>query len=188
MPKAADVKRGNLVEINGHYMLVQQIDVSSPTARGAKTLYRIRFNKLPGGGKYEESFTGDDMIKDALLERRKVSYLYKEDDLYTFMDTEDYSQYMLNSDAIEAQLPYLMDGMDNIMALLVDGEILTIEMPATVVMEIVETVPGMKAASATGRTKPARFATGLELQVPEYLEAGEQVKINTETGKFLSRA
>ncbi|SIQ27620.1 elongation factor P-like protein EfpL [Marinobacterium stanieri] len=188
MPKAADVKRGNLVEINGHYMLVQQIDVSSPTARGAKTLYRIRFNKLPGGGKYEESFTGDDMIKDALLERRKVSYLYKEDDLYTFMDTEDYSQYMLNADAIEAQLPYLMDGMDNIMALLVDGEILTIEMPATVVMEIVETVPGMKAASATGRTKPARFATGLELQVPEYLEAGEQVKINTETGKFLSRA
>lgn len=188
MPKAADVKRGNLVEINGHYMLVQQIDVSSPTARGAKTLYRIRFNKLPGGGKYEESFTGDDMIKDALLERRKVSYLYKEDDLYTFMDSEDYSQYMLNADAIEAQLPYLMDGMDNIMALLVDGEILTIEMPATVVMEIVETVPGMKAASATGRTKPARFATGLELQVPEYLEAGEQVKINTETGKFLSRA
>ncbi|WP_029511199.1 elongation factor P-like protein YeiP [Marinobacterium stanieri] len=188
MPKAADVKRGNLVEINGHYMLVQQIDVSSPTARGAKTLYRIRFNKLPGGGKYEESFTGDDMIKDALLERRKVSYLYKEDDLYTFMDTEDYSQYMLNADAIEAQLPYLMDGMDNIMALLVDGEILTIEMPATVVMEIIETVPGMKAASATGRTKPARFATGLELQVPEYLEAGEQVKINTETGKFLSRA
>lgn len=188
MPKAADVKRGNLVEINGHYMLVQQIDVSSPTARGAKTLYRIRFNKLPGGGKYEESFTGDDMIKDALLERRKVSYLYKEDDLYTFMDTEDYSQYMLNADAIEAQLPYLMDGMENIMALLVDGEILTIEMPATVVMEIIETVPGMKAASATGRTKPARFATGLELQVPEYLEAGEQVKINTETGKFLSRA
>ncbi len=188
MPKAADVKRGNLVEINGQYMLVQNIDVSSPTARGAKTLYRIRFNKLPGGGKYEDSFTGDDMIKDALLERRKVSYLYKEDGLYTFMDSEDYSQYMLNEDSIEAQLPYLMDGMENIMALLVDGNILTIELPATVVMEILETVPGMKAASATGRTKPARFATGLELQVPEYLEAGEMVKINTETGKFLSRA
>ncbi len=188
MPKAADVKRGNLVEINGQYMLVQNIDVSSPTARGAKTLYRIRFNKLPGGGKYEDSFTGDDIIKDALLERRKVSYLYKEDGLYTFMDSEDYSQYMLNEDSIEAQLPYLMDGMENIMALLVDGNILTIELPATVVMEILETVPGMKAASATGRTKPARFATGLELQVPEYLEAGEMVKINTETGKFLSRA
>ncbi len=188
MPKAADVKRGNLVEINGQYMLVQNIDVSSPTARGAKTLYRIRFNKLPGGGKYEDSFTGDDMIKDALLERRKVSYLYKEDGLYTFMDSEDYSQYMLNEDSIEAQLPYLMDGMENIMALLVDGNILTIELPATVVMEILETVPGMKAASATGRTKPARFSTGLELQVPEYLEAGEMVKINTETGKFLSRA
>jgi elongation factor P len=188
MPKVADVKRGNLVEINGHYMLVQQIDISSPTARGAKTLYRMRFSKLPGGGKYEETFTGDDMLKDAALERRKVSYLYKEGDLYTFMDSEDYSQYMLNGDAIEEQLPYLMDGMDNIMALLVDGNILTIELPSTVIMEILETVPGMKAASATGRTKPAKFATGLELQVPEYLEAGEKVKINTETGKFLSRA
>lgn len=188
MPKAADVKRGTLVEINGQYMLVQQVDVSSPTARGAKTLYRMRFNKLPGGGKYEETFTGDDMLKDAVLERRKVSYLYREDDLYTFMDSDDYSQYMLNSAAIEAQLPFLMDGMDNIMALLVEGEILSIELPSTIVMEIVETVPGMKAASATGRTKPAKFATGLELQVPEYLEAGEMVKINTETCKFLSRA
>ncbi|MBV0932118.1 elongation factor P-like protein EfpL [Marinobacterium weihaiense] len=188
MPKAADVKRGNLVEINGQYMLVQQIDISSPTARGAKTLYRMRFNKLPAGGKFEQTFTGDEMIKDAALERRKVSFLYQEGDFYTFMDSEDYSQYMLNSVAIEAQLPFLMDGLDDIMALLVDGEILAVELPSTVIMEIVETVPGMKAASATGRTKPARFATGLELQVPEYLEAGEKVKINTETGKFLSRA
>jgi elongation factor P len=81
-----------------------------------------------------------------------------------------------------------MDGMENIMALLVEGKVMTIEVPGTVVMEIIETVPGMKAASATGRTKPAKFATGLELQVPEFLEAGEKVKINTETGKYLSRA
>ena len=188
MPKAADVKRGNLIELNGQYMLVQQIDVKSPTARGAQTLYRMRFSKLPGGGKYEETFTGDDMLKEAQLERRKCSYLYKEGDLYTFMDSEDYSQYMIDADTIEAQLPYLMDGMENIMALLVEGKVMTIEVPGTVVMEIIETVPGMKASSATGRTKPARFATGLELQVPEFLEAGEKVKINTETGKYLSRA
>ncbi|MDY6890469.1 MAG: elongation factor P-like protein YeiP [Pseudomonadota bacterium] len=188
MPKAAELKRGNLIELNGHYLLVQQIDVKSPTARGAQTLYRMRFSKLPGGGKYEETFSGDDLLKEAQLERRKCSYLYREGDRYTFMDAEDYSQYTVDGSAIEAQLPYLMDGMENIMALLVEGRVITIEVPATVVMEIIETVPGMKAASATGRTKPARFATGLEVQVPEFLEAGAKVKINTETGKYLARA
>ena len=74
------------------------------------------------------------------------------------------------------------------MVSLVDGQAISIQLPSIVVMEIVETVPGMKAASATGRTKAARFANGLEIQVPEYLETGEKVKINTETGKFSSRA
>ncbi len=78
MPKAAELKRGNLIELNGHYLLVQQIDVKSPTARGAQTLYRMRFSKLPGGGKYEETFSGDDLLKEAQLERRKCSYLYRE--------------------------------------------------------------------------------------------------------------
>lgn len=188
MPKASEIKRGHVVEINGALYIAQNVDVKSPSARGAATLYKIRFNQVPGGRKHEETYVGDDQLKDVNLERRKVSYLYKEDDQYTFMDAEDYSQYMINGEMIEDALPFLMDGMEGITALLVDGNLIAIDMPSTVVMEIIETVPGMKAASATGRNKPARFATGLELQVPEYLEAGEKVKINTETGKFLSRA
>lgn len=187
MPKASEIKRGHVVDINGLLYIANQVDVKSPSARGAATLYKIRFNQVPGGRKHEETFVGDDTLKDVQLERRKVSYLYKDDDFYTFMDLEDYSQYSINSHAIEGQLPFLLDGMEGITALLVDGNLITVELPGTVVMEIIETVPGMKAASATGRTKPARFATGLELQVPEYLEPGEKVKINTETGKFLSR-
>ncbi|TVQ65783.1 MAG: elongation factor P-like protein YeiP [Oceanospirillales bacterium] len=188
MPKASEIKRGHVVEINGSLYIANQVDVKSPSARGAATLYKIRFNQVPGGRKHEETFVGDDQVKDVQLERRKVSYLYKEDDLYTFMDLEDYSQYSINGSAIEAQQPFLMDGMEGITALLVDGNLITIELPGTVVMEVKETVPSMKAASATGRTKPAIITTGLELQVPEYIEAGEKVKVNTETGKFLSRA
>ncbi len=188
MPKASEIKRGHVVEINGALYIANQVDVKSPSARGAATLYKIRFNQVPGGRKHEETYVGDDFVQDVQLERRKVSFLYKEDDQYTFMDLEDYSQYSINADAIEAQLPYLMEGMEGITALLVDGLLITVELPSTVVMEIIETVPGMKAASATGRNKPARFATGLEIPVPEYLEAGQKVKINTETGKFLSRA
>ena len=71
--------------------------------------------------------------------------------------------------------------------LLSDDKILGIELPQTIEMEIVETDPSIKGASATGRTKPARFATGLEIQIPEYLESGEKVKINTANSKFMSR-
>ena len=74
------------------------------------------------------------------------------------------------------------------MALLIDDNILSIELPSSVIMTIVETPPAIKGATATGRTKPARLTTGIEVQVPEYLETGEAVKINTETGKFMSRA
>ncbi|SEG78620.1 elongation factor P-like protein EfpL [Marinobacterium lutimaris] len=188
MPKASELKRNQVVDIDGKLMVVQQIDVRSPTARGASTLYRVRFSLLPGGGKHEATYTGDDILKDVALERRTASYLYREDNLYYFMDAEDYSQYGIDASAIEGQVPFLIENMEGIMVSLVDGQAISIQLPAIVVMEIVETVPGMKAASATGRTKAAKFANGLEIQVPEYLEAGEKVKINTETGKFSSRA
>lgn len=188
MPKASELKRGHVIEINNTLYMVNQVDVKSPSARGAATLYKVRFNQVPGGRKHEETYVGDDWVKDIQLDRRKVSYLYKEEDFYTFMDQEDYNQYSVNAETIEASIPYLLEGMESLMALLVDGVMISLEMPGTVSMEIIETVPGLKSASATGRTKPAKFATGLELQVPEYLEPGEKVKINTETGKFLSRA
>ncbi len=188
MPKASELKRGQVIEIDGKLLVIQNIDVRSPTARGAATLYKVRSSQIPGGGKHEATFVGDDIVKDIALERRLCSYLYREDDLYYFMDNEDYSQYGINGDVIEDQLPFLIENMEGIMVSLVDGQAIAIALPAIVIMEIVETVPGMKAASATGRTKAAKFANGLEIQVPEYLEAGEKVKINTETGKFSSRA
>lgn len=188
MPKASDLKKGMVVEINNHYYAVQHIDVRSPTSRGANTLYKVRFSQLPGGGKYEETHTGTDMLKEVALERRSCSFLYREDDLFTFMDSEDYNQYILNSSAIDAQMPYLQDGMEGITAMMIDGEVLTIQLPSSIVLTIRECVPGMQSASATGRTKPAILENGLEIQVPEYIKEGEQVRINTDSGKFMERA
>ncbi|MDF2181131.1 elongation factor P-like protein YeiP [Neptuniibacter sp. CAU 1671] len=188
MPKASEIKRGMVVEINGKYYAVQNVDVRSPSSRGANTLYKVRFSQLPLGGKYEETFTGDDQVKEATLEHRPCSFLYREEDMYIFMDNEDYEQYYLSSSSIEAQIPYLSDGMSNITALMIDGAVLTIQLPTNIVLEVTQCVPGMQSASATGRTKPATLANGLEVQVPEYIREGELVKISTETGKFMSRA
>ncbi len=188
MPKACDLKRGMVVEINGMPHAVKQVEAKSPSSRGASTLYKVRFNNLQTGQKLDESYKGDDFLKDADCLRTQVQYSYKDGDIYTFMNMEDYSQYSLNEDELDDQLGYLTEGLEGIVALLVDGNIMGIELPQMVNLDIVDTAPGIKGATATGRTKPAVLSTGIEVQVPEYLEAGETIKINTSTGKFVSRA
>ncbi len=188
MPKACDLKRGMVVEINGMPHAVKQVEAKSPSSRGASTLYKVRFNNLQTGQKLDESYKGDDFLKDADCLRTQVQYSYKDGDIYIFMNMEDYSQYSLNEDELDDQLGYLTEGLEGIVALLVDGNIMGIELPQMVNLDIVDTTPGIKGATATGRTKPAVLSTGIEVQVPEYLEAGETIKINTSTGKFVSRA
>lgn len=188
MPKACDLKRGMVVDINGMPHVVKQVEAKSPSSRGASTLYKIRFNNLQSGQKLDESYKGDDMLKLADCLRTQVQYSYKDGDIYTFMNMEDYSQYSLNEDDLDNQLAYLNEGLEGITALLVDGNILAIELPQSVSLEIVETAPAIKGATASGRSKSARLSSGLEIQVPEYLERGETIKVNTSTGKFISRA
>lgn len=188
MPKASDLKRGVIVEINGVPHAVKQLEAKSPSSRGASTLYKVRFTNLKTGQKLDESYKGDDFLKEADCQRVQVQYSYMDGDTYMFMDTEDYTQYGLNREDIEDQAGYISDGLDGITALLMDGQILGIELPQSVNLVIVDTAPGIKGATATGRTKPATLTTGLEVQVPEYLEPGEEIKINTLTGKFMSRA
>lgn len=188
MPKVNELKRGQIIEINNAPHVVKTIECKSPSSRGAATLYKIRFNNLVTGQKLDESYKADDVVKEADCQKVKVQYSYLDGDDVVFMDVEDYSQYSLSTEELDEDMKYLTEGLEGITALLSDGNILGVELPQVVEMEVIETDPCIKGASATGRTKPARFATGLEIQVPEYLDSGEVVKINTTTGKFMSRA
>jgi elongation factor P len=188
MPKACDLKKGNVVEINNEPHMVKHIDVRSPSARGAVTLYKIRFNNIKTRQKYEETYKGNDMLSEVVLLRRSVQYLYPDGALHVFMDNQEYSQYMIEEDAIEDELVWITDDMEGIIALIIDDNMVSIEIPKALVFEISQTAPGIKGASATARTKPATLSNGVEIQVPEYLESGEMVKVHTETKKFISRA
>lgn len=188
MPKASDLKRGVIVDINDVPHAVKKVEVKSPSSRGAATLYKIRFTNLKTGQKLDESYKGDDFLKDIDCVRVPVQYSYMDGEAYVFMNMDDYSQYSLNPDDLEEQKDYLTEGLEGIKALLVDGEILGIELPQSVNLQIIDTAPGIKGATATGRTKPATLITGMEVQVPEYLENEEIIKINTADGKFISRA
>jgi elongation factor P len=186
--KASDLKKGSVVEINGIVHVVKQVEVRNPSSRGASTLYKVRFTNLKTGQKLDESLKGDDFFKDADLVRAKVQFSYIDGDNYIFMNMDDYSQYSLSNEELEGKIGYLTEGLEGIVGLLIDDAIIGIELPSSVILAIVETAPAIKGATATGRTKTARLTTGVEVQVPEYLEVDELIKINTDTGKFMSRA
>lgn len=188
MPKASELKNGTVVEVEGEVYVTRHIAVRNPSARGASTLYKVRFSNVRSGQKLELTLKSDEMLKDGDLSKHNVQFSYREGDMITFMDTGDYSQYTLNAEDLEEQLCYMTEDLEGMIALLVDGQIVGIEIPQTVVLEVTETAPGIKGASATARTKLAILSTGLEIQVPEYLETGERIKVNTANAKFLSRA
>lgn len=188
MPKASDLKKGDVVEIKGAPHIVKHIEVKSPSSRGAATLYKIRLNHAKTGQKVDQSLKGDELLSDIDFERRKMQYSYRDGDAFVFMDEEDYSQHSLNEDELGDDRFYITEGMEAVVGMLVESVLVAIDLPQSVVMEITDTAPGIKGASASARTKPASFDTGLTIQVPEYIEVGEKVKINTEDNRFMSRA
>ena len=188
MPKANELKRGDMVMINDVPHSVKNVECKSPSSRGASTLYKIRFTNLITKQKLDESYKSDELLTQADCSRVQVQFSYIDGDNFIFMNSEDYSQYELNRDDIQDQVGYLIDGLDGITALLLEDKVLGIELPTAVVMAITDTAPAIKGATATKRNKTATLSTGLEVQVPEYIENGEQIKVNTSTGKFLSRA
>ncbi len=188
MIKACDLEKNSIVEINGDPHVVEQIRVQTPSARGAATLYKVRFRNVRTRAKLDQTYKGDDPLQDTDFETRTVSFSYREGDVFVFMDLDDYSQIELHEDEIEDAVPYLTDGLEGIKALVQGEKVLCIQMPDTVVLGITETAPSMRGASATARTKAATLETGLTVQVPEYVENGERIRVDTRTGEFVQRA
>jgi elongation factor P len=187
MPKACNLQKGNIIQLNGNPYQVKKIDVQTPSARGANTIYKVRFAAIPSGQKLDQTFKGNDFLDEMELQRRPVSYIFNEQDMYTFMDTENYEQYTLHSDQMEGQVLWLSDGLDGITALLINGKLIGIELPSSVELEIIETAPAVKGATVTNRNKTATLSNGHTVQIPEYLETGNIIQVNTGTGEFMSR-
>lgn len=186
--KASDLKNGAVVNIDGAIYIAKEVSMKTPSSRGANTLYKVSFRNVVTKQKLDQTFRGDDTVQEVEFARRPVQLIFRDGESCTFMDNESYEQHSLSKDLIEDELPYLQDGMEGIQLLVSGDTVLGIELPGTVEMEIVECAPAMKGSSATARSKPATLSTGLVVQVPEYLAQGERIRINTQTGKFSSRA
>lgn len=188
MVPAKDFKRRMVVEIDGAPHIIEHIQVQTPSARGAATLYKIKARNLKTRNRVEKSFRGTDSLSESSFERRPVQFLYRDPDGFHFMDSADFNQFSLSNDDVEEFAPYMTENMEGVEALVVDDEVIGIEIPDTVEMLIVETAPGVRGNSATGRTKPATLASGHVIQVPEHLDGNVVVKVDTRTGEYLGRA
>jgi len=188
MFRASDLKKGDVVKIEGDPHIVETVKVQSPSARGAATLYKIRFRNLKSKRKFDQALHGDDVLAEADFERRPVQYLFGDASSITFMDLQDYSQFTLTKDEIEEEWPYLTEGIEGLISILSEGRVLGLEIPTFINLKIVDTRPSVKGGSVTARTKPATLSTGLVVQVPEYMSTGEVIRVDTRTGEYASKA
>ncbi|WDZ72131.1 elongation factor P-like protein YeiP [Vibrio harveyi] len=188
MPKASEIKKGFAIESNGKTLLVKDIEVTTPSGRGGAKIYKMRCTDLNTGARVDERYKSDDVVETVEMNKRAVVYSYADGDEHIFMDNEDYSQYTFKHNEVEDDMLFINEDTQGIHIILVNGAAVGIELPSSVELVIEETDPSIKGASASARTKPARFASGLVIQVPEYIATGDRVIINTTERKYMSRA
>ena len=153
--RASEVKRGNVVEHDGRVWQIRDIERSSPQGRGGNVKFRFTMYSVPGANKFDLSLGGDDELKEVELSRRQATFSYKDGDAYVFMDSEDYTQYILDATVVGDASGYVADGIEGCYVQLIDDAPVALQLPPTVTLEVVETAPELKGATATKRPKPA---------------------------------
>ncbi len=155
------------------------------SGRGNATI-RVKVRNVRSGGTMEKTYPSGSRVQDVRLDHAQVQYLYHDGDLYTFMNTETFEQPVLSAVMLGDAVNFLMDSM--LLELeSYDGESLSVALPTTVDLEVLETDPGFAGDTATNATKPAKVSTGYVVQVPLFVNIGDKVRIDTRTGEYLTR-
>ena len=188
MLQAKEIKSGVVVVHDENPILIESVNVQTPSARGAATLYKFRGRNVITRQKVDITLKGTEGLPAADFSKRAVTMMYTDASHLFLMDAENYNQYELALEDATDQLPYITEGLEGMRALIYNDACVGLEVPAAVELSITECDPGIKGNSATARTKPATLETGLQVQVPEYIKQGERIKVDTRTGDFLSRA
>ncbi len=185
---AKDIKPGAVVNYQDSPILIESVNVQTPSARGAATLYKYRGRHLVTRQKTDITLKGTEGLDEADFERRAMKMMYTDATHLYLMDEKDFNQFSVLLEDVQEQLPYITEELDGLLGLIYNDECVGVQVPTTIELEISQCDPQVKGNSATGRTKPATLQTGLIVQVPEYLTEGERIKVDSRTGQFISRA
>ena len=184
MISGGELRKGIIIELEGK--LYQVIDYQHVKMKRT-ALAKVKLRDINAGHTIERSFQSGEKLTRARLDSRKMQYLYNDGDLYYFMDEENYEQISLSSSHLEGALNYLKEGV-SVEVSSYKGEVIGIELPITVDLQVTSTDPGFKGDTATGGNKPATLETGLTVQVPLFINEGDVIKVDTRTGIYLERS
>ncbi len=182
-----DLKRGDILEIGGDPWQVGEVQQQTPSARGAATLIKAKIKNLRTGQSQAKTWRGGDMEKDADVDYRKAQFLYRQADDFVFMDLNSYEQFTLDAAHVGDDAGYLLESME-LQATLFQERVIALTLPIAVELEVVDTAPAIKGATAQAQMKPATTQTGITVLVPSYIETGETIRVDTRDGRFLERA
>jgi elongation factor P len=184
MASTADIKNGVVLSIDGQLWSVIEFQHVKPGKGGA--FVRTKLKNVVTGKVVDRTYNAGAKIEIENVDRRDFTYLYSDGDGFVFMDATDYDQITIPGTVVGDAANFMLENQSVTVALN-NGNPLYVELPASVVLEITYTEPGLQGDRSTGGTKPATVETGYEIQVPLFLETGTKVKVDTRTGDYLGR-
>jgi elongation factor P len=185
MISATQLRPGMVVKFNND--LYSIFSVNHRTPGNLRGFVQVRMRSLRSGSMTEHRFSSEDKVEKALLEEQEMQYLYDDGEYYYFMNTENFEQMHLMKDLLGDATQYLIPQL-MVKVEFYEGKPMSVELPQTVDLTVLETEPGMKGATVSNVTKPAKLETGLVVQVPSFITEGEKIRVNTAEGTYQERA
>ncbi|HVZ16185.1 MAG TPA: elongation factor P [Terriglobales bacterium] len=182
---ATQLRPGMVIKHNNDLHSVFSVEHRTPG--NLRAFIQAKLRNIRTGAMFEHRFRSGDAIEKITVDEEKMEYLYNDGDAFCFMNTETYEQLHLGKDILGDSVDYLIPNLQ-ITVEFFDGKPVGVELPQTVELTVVETEPGLKSATASSVTKPAKTETGLVVQVPPFINEGEKIRVDTSEGAYLSRA
>ena len=182
---ATEIRVGHLLEWDKRVWRVLKCYHVHVGGRGGAFM-QVEMKDIETGTKTNQRIRTEDKVERAVVDSREMQYLYSEGDSFVFMDKENYEQMNLSKDFLDEQAGFLLPNTD-VKVNFYDGRAIGVELPPSVVLQVVDTEPGIKNATVTTSFKPARTETGLMVQVPPFVNNGEKIKVNTDDGAYIER-
>ena len=184
MVSTSQFKNGTAIRVDGKRFTILYFQHVKPGKGGA--FVRTRLRNIDSGAVVEKTFRAGEKLEDVRTESRPMTYLYKDGDLLYFMDADTYDQVAVPAEAVGDAAGYVVEG-GTVSVLSADGEVVSVEPPAHVDLEVSQTDPGLKGDTAAGASKPATLETGVVVQVPLFVNTGDRVRVDTRSNEYLTR-
>ena len=185
MIETNDFRSGTAFEMDGKLVTIVNVEHIKLARAGA--IIKAKLRNIRDGAIYEQSFRSGEKFKAVRIEKSEATYLYRDGDIFYFMDSQTYDQIPLNGSQVEDVLPFLKES-NPVNLLRYESEVMGVELPITLELEVTETEPGVRGDTVSGVTKPATLETGAVVQVPLFVNQGDRIRVDTRSGSYLERA